>query len=140
MRFTFTIYIWLAKCAVTCVLHVHFIYMCIFFLHGPFVVPYGCGICCQCGYFISITTQQWQKGRGKIIEAFFIFWESIGNNLNFPVVTIAAATKAHVIFMSISDSPRLGLLEHARRYIALLTTLRNLRHNLPQFLIIRYHF
>jgi hypothetical protein len=58
-------------------------------------------MCWYCGwlprYFISITTQQWQMGRGEIIEAFFIFWESIGNNLIFPVVTIAAATKAHVI-------------------------------------------
>ena len=65
-----------------------------FFLHGPFEVPCAGTVA---GYFISITTQQWQMGREEIIEAFFIFWESIGNNLIFPVVTIAAATKSHVI-------------------------------------------
>ena len=41
--------------------------------------------------------------------------------------------------MSFSDSARLGLLERARRYVALLTTLRNLRQNLRQLLITRCH-
>ena len=108
-------------CAFTCTfqLYVHF------FLHGPFLVP-----CAGSGLLHFYHHAAVAKGEGKLSRLFSFSGNQSKITFFFLSSQLLLRPKRTSFFylMPFSDSPRLGLLKHTRRYITLLMTLRHLRH------------
>ena len=99
-----------------------------------FLLPHASKGKCEFQYWYGSRISRFGKVSGFIVHFvififiiiffffFFIFWESIGGSFIFPFVTIAAATKAHVIWCHFRTQLDLGCL------------------NIPEDILLWWHF